>query len=201
MSLICQLYLQLVLRDHSQIFLNFNWFWSFLWMDTGITVSGNFFHYSFWNICEWKFFPFIVFWDSYSQVPLKLRLNASSRHGDTLPSVFSINKKEICNFWHSSISAPRGNRTRIAGSADQWLTHYTIWAVDKNATYLDIFICSISVNSGQIWFKNAHAVNTFTLVLFISKMRFNLDYKIDRHIMLWFQFFFGRWCAHWAKII
>ena len=87
---------------------------------------------------------FLSCWDSYSQVPLKLRLNASSRHGDTLPSVFSINKKEICNFWHSSISAPREDRTRIAESAGQWLIHYTIWAVDEDDTYLGLFISSIS---------------------------------------------------------
>ena len=86
---------------------------------------------------------FLSCWDSYSQVPLKLRLNASSRHGDTLPSVFSINKKRFAIFWQSSISAPRGDRTRIAGSADQGLTHYTIWAVDKNATYLDIYISNM----------------------------------------------------------
>ena len=70
---------------------------------------------------------YTTFW-AYSQGPLKLRLNASSRHGNTLPSVFSINKKKFAFFWQRSIFAPRGNRTRIAESADQWLTHYTIWA-------------------------------------------------------------------------
>ena len=92
---------------------------------------------------DWKTI-FLSCWDSYSQVPLKLRLNASSRHGDTLPSVFSINKKRFAIFWQSSISAPRGDRTRIAESADQWLTHYTIWAVDEDLTYLGLFISSIS---------------------------------------------------------
>ena len=87
---------------------------------------------------------FLSCWDSYSQVPLKLRLNASSRHGDTLPSVFSINKKEICNFWHSSISAPREDRTRIAESAGQWLIHYTIWAVDEKLSIESSYKANIS---------------------------------------------------------
>ena len=101
---------------------------------------------------DWKTI-FLSCWDSYSQVPLKLRLNASSRHGDTLPSVFSINKKNLTFFWQSSQIALGRIRTRTAGSADQWLTHYTIWAVDENATYLDIFICSISSSMNIQWTK------------------------------------------------
>ena len=131
------------------------------------------YHHYLWrytNICEGiqisvkvsDTFIVLFCWDSYSQVPLKLRLNASSRHGDTLPSVFSINKKRFAIFWQSSISAPRGDRTRIAESADQWLIHYTIWAVDENVTYLGLFISSIS---SYVYKKND------TVGKFNSKMR------------------------------
>ena len=61
------------------------------------------------NNCEWIIFSFIVlkylwvdnfFLHSFAlrfllPSSLKLRLNASSKHGDTLPSVFSINKKNL----------------------------------------------------------------------------------------------------------
>ena len=65
-----------------------------------ISVKGNFIFHSF----------------ALSLLPssLKLRLNASSKHGDTLPSVFSINKKKSAFFWHSSIFAPEGIRTHDA---------------------------------------------------------------------------------------
>ena len=93
-------------------------------------------------------------------------------------------KKNICNFWQRSGSNPG---RRIRSQTLYWLRH---WASDGSSAFMVDNISNISVNSGQIWFKNAHAVNTFTLVLFISKMRFNLDYKIDRYIILWFSVFF-----------
>ena len=65
LSLICQGFIQLVWREHSHLFSQFNWFWSFLWMELWVEIFSI---HSFWNICEWKFFLFIVFWDSYSQV-------------------------------------------------------------------------------------------------------------------------------------
>ena len=64
--------------------------------------------------------------------------------GDTLPSVFSINKKRFAIFRQSSNFAVGQIRTRIAESADQWLTHYTIWAVDEDVPYLGLFVSSIS---------------------------------------------------------
>ena len=63
-----------------------------------------------------------------------VRSHATSHHEICVICARNLNPqfiKKICNFVHSSIFALRGNRTRIAESADQWLTHYTIWAVDK----------------------------------------------------------------------
>ena len=97
------------------IFRNYLLPFSFLvyYSDKGSSSNLVFFYTPFLFFYTPFLFFYTTFW-AYSQVPLKLWLNASSRHGDTLPSVFSINKKEICIFWHSSICAPRGIRTHNA---------------------------------------------------------------------------------------
>ena len=141
LSLICQGFIQLVWREHSQIFSQFNWFWSFLWMELWVEIFSI---HSFWNICEWKFFLFIVFWDSYSQVLWNSDWMQVQSMGDLAVLSFSINKKRFAIFRQSSNFAVGQIRTRIAESADQWLTHYTIWAVDEDVTYLGLFITSIS---------------------------------------------------------
>ena len=111
MSLICQGFIQLVWREHSHLFSQFNWFWSFLWMELWvdhfsthsfeISVNGNLIFHSF-------ALRFLL------PSSLKLRLNASSKHGDTLPSVFSINKKNL--IFSDRVSSGHGQiRTRDLG--------------------------------------------------------------------------------------
>jgi len=96
---------------------------------------------------DWKTI-FLSCWDSYSQVPLKLRLNASSRHGDTLPSVFSINKKKFAIFLQSSITnfARSGSRTPDPLSGRPTLYRCAIWAVDKGLRLIGLYICNMSPN-------------------------------------------------------
>ena len=85
------------------IFRNYLLPFSFLvyYSDKGSSSNLVFFYTPFLFFYTPFLFFYTTFW-AYSQVPLKLWLNASSRHGDTLPSVFSINKKKSHNFWHSS---------------------------------------------------------------------------------------------------
>ena len=127
------------------------------------------------NNCEWIIFPLIVLkylwmeiwsfivllWDSYSQVLWNSDWMQVQSMGDLAVLSFSINKKRFAIFWQSSISAPRRDRTRIAKSADQWLTHYTIWAIDEKYTYLGLFISSIS----------SYVYKNDTVGKFNSKMR------------------------------
>ena len=137
LSLICQGLIQFFewkFHIYSCIFIDI---WSFCeWNCEWIRFSSHFLNYL------WRDQIFlIVFRDSYSQVPLKLRLNASSRHGDTLPSVFSIYKKKFAIFLQSSIFAPGRNRTQDLLCPRPALYQLRYLAVDEDVTFVVVYIC------------------------------------------------------------
>ena len=140
MSLICQGFIQLVWREHSQIFSQFNWFWSFLWMELWvdhfsthsfeISVNGNLIFHSF-------ALRFLL------PSSLKLRLNASSKHGDTLPSVFSINKKNL-HFFGIVPFSPQGSLEPGSLDSEASALPLSYLAVDIRLSIVGLYICSIS---------------------------------------------------------
>ena len=129
MSLICQLYLQLVWREYSQIFSQCNWFWSFLWMELWVEI-----------------FSIHSFWESYSQVLWNSDWMQVQSMGDLAILSFSINKKRFAIFWQSSNFAVGEIRTRdlLCPRSAPYRLRYL--AVDKGLRLIGLYICNMSPN-------------------------------------------------------
>ena len=111
--------------------------------DKGSSSNLVFFYTPFLFFYTPFLFFYTTFW-AYSQVPLKLWLNASSRHGDTLPSVFSINKKRNLQFLAEFHFCLQGDSNPRSFDNCTWTSFQLGYGtVDKNATILGVNICNM----------------------------------------------------------